>query len=63
MISQVSADLENSHEKNKTNINEEGKFGRPEPNIRMMKNSDKLNQREDQKIETNKIMRENNRDT
>lgn len=60
LISQALIDLEIGHEEYKAIINEEEHYRRLKENIRMMRNSDELNGKEDQKNESNKTFREGN---
>ena len=60
LISQALIDLEISHEEYKAIINEEEHYRRLKENIRMMRSSDELNGKEDQKNESNKTFREGN---
>ena len=60
LISQALIDLEIGHEEYKAIINEEVHYGRLKENIKMMKSSDELNGKEDQKNESNKTFREGN---
>ena len=49
VISQALTDLEISHEENKTITDEEENYRRLKENVRMIKDSDKLNSKEDKK--------------
>ena len=60
LISQALIDLEIGHEEYKAIINEEEHYRRLKENIRMMRSSDELNGKEDQKNESNKTFREGN---
>ena len=60
LISQALIDLEIGHEEYKAIINEEEHYRRLKENIKMMKSSDELNGKEDQKNESNKTFREGN---
>ena len=60
LISQALIDLEIGHEEYKAIINEEVHYRRLKGNIKMMKSSDELNGKEDQKNESNKTFREGN---
>ena len=60
LISQALIDLEIGHEEYKAIINEEVHYRRLTENIKMMKSSDELNGKEDQKNESNKTFREGN---
>ena len=60
LISQALIDLEIGHEEYKAIINEEVHYRRLKENIKMMKSSDELNGKEDQKNESNKTFREGN---
>ena len=52
--------IEINHEEYKTVINEEENYRRLKENIIMVKGRDELNEKEDKRIKTNKIIRENN---
>ena len=60
LISQALIDLEIGHEEYKAIINEEVHYRRLKENIKMMKSSDELNGKEDQKNASNKTFREGN---
>ena len=55
LISQALIDLEIGHEEYKAIINEEEHYRRLKENIRMMRSSDELNGKEDQKMKAIKL--------
>ena len=68
LISQALTDSEISHKEFKVIVDEKEEYGKMKENIRMMKSKkkndaekDELNEEEGEKIENNKIIRENNR--
>ena len=60
LISQALIDLEISHEKYKSIINEEENYRRLKENIRNIKSDDELNEKEDKRIKNNNTISENN---
>ena len=60
LISQALIDLEIGHEEYKAIINKEEHYRRLKENIRVIRSSDELNGKEDQKNESNKTFREGN---
>ena len=60
LISQALIDLEIGHEEYKAIINKEEHYRRLKENIRVIRSSDELNGKEDQKNEINKTFRESN---
>ena len=60
LISQALIDLEIGHEEYKAIINKEAHYRRLKENIRVIRSSDELNGKEDQKNESNKTFREGN---